>query len=145
MGTRAVYTFREDQEEYHVYKHWDGYPSGACQFIKRALDFAWPLPRFEADEFAAAFVCANKMAERPEGSKPLPRDMIGGNIHLMQSGPWQEVSAQDIEYRYEISHMPGEPDLVISAYSVDCDNKGVFTDRLIFTGTLSEFELFTEK
>jgi hypothetical protein len=62
MSTRALYTFRSDDgtEEYHVYKHSDGYPTGAADAICAALPFAWPLPRYEADEFAAAFVAANK-------------------------------------------------------------------------------------
>jgi hypothetical protein len=42
-----------------VYKHSDGYPDGAVCWITKALEHAWPLPRFEADEFAAAFVAAN--------------------------------------------------------------------------------------
>src|SRR5262249_42976683 len=35
-------------------------PAGAANAIEAALDFARPLPRFEADEFAASFVAANK-------------------------------------------------------------------------------------
>jgi hypothetical protein len=42
------------------YKHSDGYPDGAVCWITKALEHAWPLPRFAADEFAAAFVAANK-------------------------------------------------------------------------------------
>jgi hypothetical protein len=69
MGTRSMYTFIGDKrgrwlEQHHVYKHFDGYPlhgdSGAVIWIKAALDYAWPLPRYEADDFAAAFVAANK-------------------------------------------------------------------------------------
>ena len=47
---------------YKVYKHWDGYPSGVQTMIEDALKIAWTLPRFEADEFAASFVAANKTA-----------------------------------------------------------------------------------
>jgi hypothetical protein len=60
MSTRAIYTFKDDREEHHVYKHYDGYPSGAIEFIIKALDLSWELPRFEADEFAASFIAANK-------------------------------------------------------------------------------------
>ena len=35
-------------------------PDGAVCWITKALEHAWPLPRFEADEFAAAFVAATK-------------------------------------------------------------------------------------
>lgn len=60
MSTRAIYTFRDADTEVHVYKHHDGYPEGAISWIANARTLAWPLPRFEADEFAAAFVAANK-------------------------------------------------------------------------------------
>ena len=60
MSTRAVYTFRDARNDFHIYKHCDGYPSGAAEWIRLALDFAWDLPRFEASEFSAAFVAANK-------------------------------------------------------------------------------------
>jgi len=60
MSTRAVYTFKDESEEHHVYKHHDGYPSGGIKFILKALDKSWQLPRFEADEFAASFIAANK-------------------------------------------------------------------------------------
>lgn len=85
MGTRAVYSFSDDRGTHHVYKHWDGYPAGAFDFITKAIALAWPLPRFEADDFAAAFVAANKTE--------------GGNIRLT-NGP---ENHGDLEYRYEIT------------------------------------------
>lgn len=60
MGTRAIYKFEDSNDECFVYKHYDNYPQGAVHFIEAAKGFAWDLPRFEADEFAAAFVAANK-------------------------------------------------------------------------------------
>jgi hypothetical protein len=84
MGTRAVYTFIDADERHSVFKHWDGYPRGACQFIARTLPLAWQLPRFEADEFAAAFVAANKTE--------------AGGVRLT-SGP---EAYGDLEYAYEI-------------------------------------------
>ena len=60
MGTRAIYQFRDGDDECFVYKHYDNYPQGAVHFIEEAKGFAWKLPRFEADEFASAFVAANK-------------------------------------------------------------------------------------
>ena len=60
MSTRATYQFVDEDNDVTIYKHHDGYPEGGYQWIARALKFAWPLPRFEADEFAAAFVAANK-------------------------------------------------------------------------------------
>ena len=60
MGTRAIYQFQDSDDECYVYKHYDNYPQGAVHFIEAAKGFAWKLPRFEADEFASAFVAANK-------------------------------------------------------------------------------------
>jgi hypothetical protein len=62
MSTRACYRFidTESAEVVTVYKHSDGYLEGAVCWITKALEHAWPLPRFEVDEFAAAFVAANR-------------------------------------------------------------------------------------
>lgn len=90
MGTRAVYTFIGEDDRHSVYKHWDGYPAWACRFIANALPLAWPLPRFEADEFAAAFVAANKED--------------AGDIRLT-TGP---DAHGDLAYSYEIRCKEGQ-------------------------------------
>ena len=147
MSTRAVYTFRDGQEEFHVYKHFDGYPSGAVEFIEEAKKHAWTLPRFEADEFAAAFVSANKSINSPGNSCVVS----GGNIRLMRSGNWRDVSPADIEFRYEITHMPEDKDVTVFAYSVSCPyderNPSVtkFSESLIFHGTLGKMKTWTQK
>jgi hypothetical protein len=43
MGTRAIYTFKDKSQAVHVYKHYDGYPEGAVQFINQnvAVTFDW--------------------------------------------------------------------------------------------------------
>ena len=63
MGTRAVITFKDDDGSHSVYQHWDGYPEDIKKNIEKAKSLAWPLPRFEADEFAAAYVAVNKNGE----------------------------------------------------------------------------------
>ncbi len=62
MSTRAVYGFKDDYSTFWVYVHHDGYPEGAAEKFKDTLDSKriWPLPRYEADEFAAGFIAANK-------------------------------------------------------------------------------------
>jgi hypothetical protein len=60
MATRGIYTFKDDSSEHHVYVHYDNYPNGAAEYFRDTLPLAWPLPRFEADEFAMAFVAAVK-------------------------------------------------------------------------------------
>jgi hypothetical protein len=125
MGTRAVYTFIDDTEDRHsVYKHWDGDPSGACGFIAKALKQAWPLPRFEADEYAAAFVAANKQE--------------AGDIRLT-SGPDAHC---DLEYTYEISCPDGKLHIRINEVNYTGPRDCQTNYRPLFEGTLDEARLF---
>ena len=61
MSTRATYEFCDEYDNFTIFKMHDGYPSSALEFINNSLSYAWTLPRFEACEFAAAFVAANKI------------------------------------------------------------------------------------
>lgn len=71
MGTRAVLIFcGDDGAEHGVYQHWDGDPRTVAANLDKARTLAWPLPRYEADEFAAAYVAAVKTGE--------------GNVRLME-------------------------------------------------------------
>lgn len=92
MSTRAIYTFKGFGESHHVYKHHDGYPTGAARAFELALQNAWGLPRYEPDEFAAAFVAANK----PDA----------GGIRLAH----KRTQYADVEYGYTI-----EPDKAIAS------------------------------
>jgi hypothetical protein len=105
MGTRAVYTFKDKHESFNVYKHYDGYPTEALESIKAAKEFAWDLPRFEASDFAAAFIAANKHPG-------------GGNVYMTNS----YKSHMDLEYRYEIEArdcMTGDKKLSVKIYAVE--------------------------
>ena len=126
MSTRAVYTFKDDLTSCHIYKHHDGYPSGAQGFIQDALAYAWALPRFDPSDFAAAFVAANK-------SKG------GGGVYL--SNGWCEHD--DLDYRYEIRAEGKE--LHITAYESQYTNMGNVEYNLIFVGSLAEFVQFAAK
>src|SRR5271166_6263079 len=150
MSTRACYRFIPENGPNDwpgvvtVYKHHDGYPSGAAAAIEAALPYAWPLPRYEADEFAAAFVAANKKsaADRvhkyeteaaketdPERAKGLrhraaewgPKgcyhNMVGGSIRLV---PYEGLDAHrrfasDTEYLYDIRCVAGK--IQVTAYT----------------------------
>jgi len=92
MSTRAIYTFKGFGESHHVYKHHDGYPTGAARAFELALQNAWDLPRYEPDEFAAAFVAANK----PNA----------GGVRLAR----KRMEYSDVEYGYTI-----EPDKAIAS------------------------------
>lgn len=127
MSTRAIYSFtdRDRIGTYNVYKHYDGYPAGAAEAIGNAIGNAWQLPRFEADEFAAAFVTSNK---------PQP-----GGVCLMPTGDWKKVAPADIEYRYEITC--GDA-LHVKAFRVSCDyDSDEWTEEKIFDGTFEDFKL----
>lgn len=88
MGTRAVYFFEDhDGSVYGAYKHYDNYPSGAADFIENAKSYAWDLPRFEADDFAAAFVAANK-AKRGGEVRLLPMFDSTSIDMVMQDHRW---------------------------------------------------------
>ena len=105
MGTRAIYIFEDDHEEVHVYKHYDNYPLGAVDFIENAKEFAWELPRFEADEFAAAFVAANK---NPKGGECR---LIGLFNHNSVPSVMEEQSCCD--YFYYVNYSQKDEDLKV--------------------------------
>ena len=117
MSTRACYTFADDNDSHHVYKHHDGYPTGAADAIAEALILAWKLPRFEPDEFGAAFIAANKN--------------ISGGLRLTH-GP---DSHGDIEYKYRVYMARGQ-------LQVDCDEREGWeptTWKQIYSGNFDEF------
>jgi len=130
MSTRAVYTFSdEDTAPIHVYKHHDGYPyasfdngeAGGLLWIKKAKEMAWELPRFEADEFAASFVAANKTES-------------GGCRLITTEHPWEYAS--DAEYWYKIKPAVPALDVWVEVYEVDWSRK--LHHNLIMEGALSE-------
>jgi hypothetical protein len=122
MSTRGIYTFKAFGETFHVYKHSDNYPTGAQIALANVLATgkAWDLPRFEADEFAAGFVAANK-----EG---------GGNVRLAKS----RTAASDVEYGYTVAQVAGKKDIQLTVTSTDFwDNKNKETK--LWTGRLIDF------
>lgn len=120
MSTRSVFTFKSTGDVCHVYQHHDGYPSGAHDSIAETLTSgkAWPLPRFEACEFAAAFIAANKEC--------------GGGFCITK-GP---KSHGDLAYRYEVSCKAGT--LRIRAFEV----RDVGEETVIFDGPWDKFRAF---
>lgn len=125
MSTRALYTFKGSKElpgNFNIYKHHDGYPTGALNVLQETLKYAWELPRYESDEFAAAFCTAGKMQSPTSG----------GGVRLMPGGDPAKVADKhcgDIEYRYEIS-LKGT-DLHVKAMRA--------SGEVLFTGTFAAF------
>lgn len=118
MSTRAVYTFIDSDDTFHVYKHHDNYPTGAVKFIENALKLSWELPRFEADEFATGFIAANKN--------------YPGNIRLTT----HYERHGDLDWRYEIYFDNKHLDLMINVFAFRWGNG----QKKLFTGTLKEFK-----
>ena len=163
MTTRGLFTFKGHQEHEHdfnVYKHHDTYPSGALVVLQNTIDwFAWKLPRYESDEFAAAFCAAGKAYYMIEamGSEEARieynahysphhgdrRASSGGGVRLMPDGDPLTVASKeccDIDYRYEISFNDVTNSLDVKAFKIGnhFDDKGL-TDRCIFDGTFTDF------
>lgn len=122
MSTRAIYVFSNNFDDptepmYAVYKHHDGYPEGAREFIKNAFPLAWELPRFEADEFAAAFVAANKNSPggvRLYANAERVRDIIVNQqdayyVYWIDFPPTTSRSKRERKYlRVRYQHMSGD-------------------------------------
>ncbi len=123
MSTRAVYTFKDERNIFAVYKHHDGYPSGAVQWISAAFLKSWGRNRFEADELAAAFVAANKTG--------------GGGVYLTKG----HKSHGDLDYDYVIKNDKLAGILVEVWEHCWSEKKGSHRKKL-YTGDL---DAFTEK
>lgn len=166
MSTRACYRFFPENGPFYndfpgvvtVYKHHDGYPKGAATAIEAALDFAWALPRFEADEFAAAFVAAGKqVASRSakqaeyrkaaeETDKPEMKDYYlrhanhvdgGGGVRLV---PYEGLDAyqrfaSDIEFLYDIRCVKGK--IQVTAYTTR-ERDGIWEIEKFFEGSTKQ-------
>ena len=165
MSTRALYTFKGEsaKDSWNVYKHHDGYPVGAAQVLQNTLDhYAWQLPRYEPDEFAAAFCAAGKSqqylraieaveAHDGEAYKNAIRYSAlgeyksqGGGVRFMPQGAPLKVASKhcsDIEFRYEIyEKQTGK--LYVRAYAVNAwDNP---TETLLTDCPVSEFAAWAE-
>ena len=116
MSTRAVVTIKDENDTFHIYTHSDGYPEYQVKRIADAVPFAWPFPRFQAMDFAAAFV---------RGSK----EKGGGNIYFTTD--WKAHG--DLEYRYEITATAKALQITVFAVSGEVSEKR-------WTGTLAEMQ-----
>lgn len=138
MSTRAMYTFYDDaggpdSGPIHVYKHHDGYPEGGVAWIANARNYAWELPRFEASDFAAAFVAANKLKRGPDENAYNGWRDAGGGVRLCNVEYAYDFAA-DADYHYVVTAKAGEVHVEIYAVNwMDDDNR---TAERLFKGTL---------
>jgi len=122
MGTRAIYFFESGDEICGVYKHYDGYPSAARHHIEDAKEYAWKLPRFEADEFAAGFVAKHK--NRAGGEiRLLPLFEQTSIDQVMADHPW-------CEYYYRIRWCGDCNDLYVTIFFQNDDREWVEQARM---------------
>lgn len=119
MSTRAVYTFKDDHEKFSVYKHHDGYPESAAEFLRQAIGKSWaynennsfPIDaRFEASDMAAAFIAANKTG--------------GGGVYVTKSA----ASHGDLSYSYTMYSRAGV--LCVDAFKHGEQKKKIFSGPL---------------
>ena len=111
MSTRAVYTFVKKSKyglkDIHVYKHHDGYPQGAIEFIANAIN-----PIRSLDTFNHSLI-------HEEGDLNT-RDMLVSNFLTQnQKNGFMEITSNwkdhgDLEYRYEIFE-----DFTIKVYEIE--------------------------
>jgi hypothetical protein len=156
MSTRALYTFKASQEyehDWNVYKHHDGYPTGAAEHIAKALNFAWKLPRYESDEFAAAFIAANKVHWDYKKEWAVDKDYLpggqysgfssGGGVRLMPQGDPIEVATKncsDIEYRYVVYKKGDKLRVIAFRTSIPWRDNQTLEDKPIFECDLNTME-----
>jgi len=110
MTTRATFVFKDECGKHFVYSHFDGYPTGAAKQLDAALNspLHFGKNRFDADDFAAAFVAVNKTEA---GGVRLAREQSG-----------------DSEYRYEVTWASGSHQL--KAYAVGRSSKPIYSGAL---------------
>lgn len=119
MSTRAVVTIKDGSDTFHVYTHSDGYPAYQGVRIRKAITMAWQLPRFEAMDFGAAFVAANKES--------------GGGIYLTRN--WKHH--EDIEHHYEVTSKRGA--IHVTHFLCHMQPDGPVVCEEAFSGTLDAF------
>src|SRR4051812_48932828 len=103
MATRSNIIVEDGFDRIQIYRHWDGYPEAVIPDLTQALPYAWQLPRFEADDFAAAIVRAWKTEN-------------GGNICIDGNPNGFELIHGDVEYVYVISFDKAKNEPIITVY-----------------------------
>jgi hypothetical protein len=103
MSTRCTLTVFDSEQAFTVYRQSDGYPDtehGVLAGLRGALSYAWPLPRFEPDEFAAAIVAAWKKPAQSHTAFESTYTSQGGNIRLINGN---RDSVGDSAFHYDIT------------------------------------------
>lgn len=118
MSTRSTISVLDDRDTFNIYRHHDGYPQGehgVVHDLRRATDFAWDTPRFQAADFSAAVVRAMKRS--------------GGSVYLTSDADHHG----DRDYHYDIRHADREIQLAIWDFTRRAEEA-----TRIFDGSLSD-------
>lgn len=117
MTTRAIYTFKDGQKAFHIYKNYDNTPAKALIYIENA--FKLRKMKKSIEMLAASFIIVNGNTVND-----VP------NMSLLAPS---EIESHPAIYRYEISWK--DDSLHIVAYS---------KDLMIFSGSFERFKNFVE-
>lgn len=123
MSTRATLTVKDDRDQFHIYRHHDGYPSGPHRVVHDlglARRLAWDLPRFEAADFAAAILAV--MKEGP------------GSVYLTKVAE----NHSDRAFHYEIEPLQDQVSTQIGLTILESTWKPDGTMRELFRGSLEK-------
>jgi len=126
---RAALTVKDKSSSFHIRIEPQGDPASIALLCWRACRFAWPLPGFEAGDWAAGFLAAAK-----------PRrvnDSVKGGTILALSGHWRDQG--ELDYRYEVTASEGQ--LAIKAWRRD-RLASSYRLSFAFAGTLEELFAF---
>ena len=156
MSTRAIYIFRDKDEQYTVYKHHDGYPTGAAQWLTLAQRLSWQGDRFEPDEAAASFVTSAKLSGLLKSSAPGKFSLditdfpMAGGTRLMNVRKKRGIfdgAPADIEFAYVIEqHVPGQGGWFVTAYATEFWDGAVKANaKEIWQGPLDEMAEWAAK
>ncbi|WP_374631182.1 hypothetical protein [Ferrovibrio sp.] len=126
---RAVLSVKDKRQSFHIRIEPQGDLGTVALLCRRACLYAWPLPQFEAGDWAAAFLAAAK----PQ----LTADDIKDGAQFALCGQWWDQG--QLDYRYEVAAVDG--DLIIKAWRRD---SSALAYRLTpaFIGTVDAFDEF---
>jgi len=132
MSTRAVVTLTDlPGNRWHVYLHGDGKPGPVADMLKEALGSAWPLPRFEAGQFAASFVAA---ALRWKADFVGFTNGFGHGVHLTEH--WADHP--DLDYRFAVGMSP-RVELRVQVYRSLGGDNDAWQEECLFDGPIQHF------
>jgi len=119
MSTRATYRFLHDDFRVTMYIHCDGYPFGASQYLKKALEHRTSPHRGTNASLADDFIKANDRAELTKSHE----------FHTDRA--YQYTISTTGDYRF------GPFEILVKAEMVTGDR--LIDTELVFRGTLQEF------